>query len=59
MKKAPSSWTAIAGWKITYYEPTYGTRSFRVTTHAELAKDKAWLDAGGYGYSIIEIPKGS
>lgn len=39
-------------WEITYFEPTNGTRSFRVATDAELAEAIVWLDAGGYSYSV-------
>ncbi len=53
------NWTAVAGWTVSYFEPTYGMRSFRVCSHPELAAAKVWLDAGGYMYSTREIPKGA
>lgn len=52
------SWTAIEGWEITYLEPTYGMRTFRVNSHAELARDREWLDGCGHTYTVREIPKG-
>ncbi len=59
MNDVTKSWTAIAGWTVSYFEPTYGMRSFRVSSHAELAAAKVWLDAGGYMFSTREIPKGA
>ena len=50
-------WTAIAGWTISYFEPTYGMREFVVRTWSERNADVVWLDAGGYMYTITEIPK--
>jgi hypothetical protein len=46
---------SIDGWRVTYYEPTYGTRTETVKYHHELAKMKRWLDEGGYSYKVREI----
>jgi hypothetical protein len=49
---------AIEGWKVRYYEPTYGTREFLCTGStavAELAKAKGWLDQGGYSYTVTVV----
>jgi hypothetical protein len=46
---------SIDGWRVTYYEPTYGSRSDIVTSHSELAKMKRWLNEGGYSYKVREI----
>jgi hypothetical protein len=46
---------SIDGWSVTYYEPTYGSRTEVVTAHDKLAKMKQWLDEGGYSYKVREI----
>lgn len=50
------NWTAIEGWMVRYYEPTFGMREF--FTNA-LSSDRVWLDAGGYMYTVREVPKGA
>ena len=45
---------SIDGWKIRYYEPTYGMREFVVTTHKELAEFKSLLNDSGFSYTIKE-----
>ena len=42
-------------YEITYYEPIYGARTFRVIGAAKLVSHTTWLDAGGYVYHIHEI----
>ncbi len=44
-------------YKITYYVDTYGMRTYWVHTAAEVTKDKVWLEAGGYMYTIKEVSK--
>jgi hypothetical protein len=44
--------SAGAGWTVSYFEPTYGTLRFNVSTPAELAEVKEWLHAGGYSYKV-------
>lgn len=46
---------SIDGWHVTYYEPTYGSRTETVSTHSELAKMKQWLNEGGYSYKVREV----
>jgi hypothetical protein len=52
------NWTAIAGWKVTYHHPggNYSGVCF-VSTHAQLAREKAWMDAEGFSYNVVEVPK--
>lgn len=38
--------------KVRYFEPTYGMRDFIVESEDELKKDREWLDAGGYMYTV-------
>ena len=54
----PKPRLSIDGWRVTYYEPTFGTRSFVETTHTGLAKAKKWLDAGGYSYTVKGFTNG-
>lgn len=42
-------------YRIRYYEPRYGTREFVVKSDRELAKDREWLEAGGYSYTVTKI----
>jgi hypothetical protein len=51
----PVTRLSIDGWRVRYYEPTYGTREFDVVTHKALADARKWLDAGGYSYSVKEL----
>ncbi len=44
-------------WKVTYFEPTYGMRGFYCFTLEQFTKDTAWLEAGGYMYSVKTIHK--
>jgi hypothetical protein len=52
----PRQRLSIDGWKVSYYEPTFGMRAFDVYTHAALANAKAWLDVGGYVYRVSVLP---
>ena len=47
---------AILGWRVRYYEPTYGMREFVETTHKGLAKSLEYLNAEGAMYDVKEIP---
>lgn len=55
-RRTPKQRLSIDGWTVTYYEPTFGTRSFNVDTHAELSKAREWLDAGGHSYRVKVRP---
>lgn len=44
--------------EVTYFEPTYGGRTYRVTGREALRKEVYWLDVGGFAYRIREIKKG-
>jgi len=48
--------TATARYRLRYFEPTYGMRE-HVVTGAELAKDRVWLDAGGYAYTATLLAR--
>jgi hypothetical protein len=43
------------GYAITYSKPRSSTRRLYVNTREELAKEKAWLDAGGYSYRVSAV----
>ncbi len=61
-KKEIAGWTAIEGWSVTYFEPTYGMVTYRVTGHtavADLKSDIESFDAQGIMYRIKEIAKAS
>ena len=46
---------SIDGWKVRYFEPTYGMREIVVTTHKALKELKDLLNDSGYVYTIKEI----
>ncbi len=55
---APTTTKAATGpvaWRITYYEPTYGMREYKVTTAAALARALTAHDAAGDMATVREV----
>jgi hypothetical protein len=48
--------SALLGWKVRYYEPTYGMREYIDRTRADLDASIENFNTNGLMYTVTEIP---